>query len=105
MTLEWNPSWGNPEDYGVDTTIEKMDGFSVGEWVIARRDGDEDDGEWWFEGDVGVIIGFCPPSGFRGDAAVIAFESMDPMTVYDLGNFDPVDYIFLGDKMTVDWKE
>jgi hypothetical protein len=91
--LTWNEDdWGTPADHGIDTAITQYGGFSVGEEVIALQDGDEDNHQFWFEGDEAIIIGFSPPTKFRGTSAILYFDGQDPMSCYDLSPFNPSDH-------------
>ena len=85
----WDESKYGEPDESVDPTLTSYEGFHLGDSVVAKGDGDEDNGEYFFAGDMGVVIGFAKfEAGLwypePRTEAMVAFEGLeDPVGVLD----------------------
>lgn len=86
----WSKHWDDPEDYGIDMEREELDGFRVGEEVVAVDDIEDEYGYCVAEaGAHGVVIGITRPHVGGGvfntpstpPQICVGWENMDPSSV------------------------
>lgn len=88
--IMWSKHWDDPEDYGINMETEELNGFSVGEQVVAIDDIEDEFGYCVAEaGATGVIIGITRPHAGGGmfntpstpPRVCVGWDDMDPATV------------------------